>query len=373
MLVTAVKPSSTTNKDYRMSIEELLMRQIYPEKYSNLATHSKNFFRTITFDVEETQPTTQILMDIRHKLIPLLDTPYTKEYMTFMIPKSSGGTRQIEAPATELKNLQRSVADTLIRNLRILAHDAAYAYTTGRCAYDALVTHQHNNARWFLKIDLKDFFPSTTAEILMSNLRDIYPLTEVPESSLINLVNLAVNDHSVLPQGSPLSPLLSNLVLLRFDKILSHRLAHFNRSTYTYTRYADDILISMPYDFKYKEVVDEVEKVLAECNLPYEINKSKLRYGSMAGRNWNLGLMYNKDQQITIGNKKKKILHSLVHSFMIDYKRNVLWSVSDTQELVGKLAYLQNVEPEYHENLIRKYENKLGVNLRSAFKVCLNQ
>jgi hypothetical protein len=92
----------------------------------------------------------------------------------------------------------------------------------------------------------------------------------------------------------------------------------------------------------------------------------------MAGRNWNLGLMYNKDQQITVGSKKKKMLHSLVNNYVMDYQADEPWSITQTQELVGQLGYLKNVEPNYYDILINKYETKYNVNMRTLFKATLN-
>ena len=61
---------------------------------------------------------------------------------------------------------------------------------------------------------------------------------------------------------------------------------------YTYTRYADDILISKTIEFDWQEVVRQVQIILPPG---LNIKSNKTRYGSSNGSNWNLGLMYNKD------------------------------------------------------------------------------
>ena len=347
---------NTMNTPHRLTIQELLMSAAGYEEEQPHQRYSKNFYKTRTHFV--TQPR-EINMSTLYSLI---DTPFTKDYIQFRIPKHSGGTRLIEAPTDELKSLQANIAHTLLHQYRILPHNAAYAYTHGRSAYDSLVTHQANNARWFLKIDVKDFFPTISKEILSEQLPKIYPFNQIPPTILNRMVDIATNESGVLPQGSPLSPMLSNMVLVEFDLRLSNKLRDFNRSTYTYTRYADDILISSPYSFKFEYIVTAIEKLFTELNLPFTINKSKLRYASKAGRNWNLGLMYNQDQNITVGTKRKKELHSLVNSFV-----NEEWGIQETQELLGKLAYLKNVEPEYHKTLIQKYERKYNVNIQQMF------
>ena len=78
--------------------------------------------------------------------------------------------------------------------------------------------------------------------------------------------------------------------------------------------------------------------------------------------------MYNKDLKITVGTKRKKELHSLVNSFVVEYP----WDIQSTQELIGKLGYLKNVEPDYYTTLIQKYETKYNVDIVSMFKEILN-
>ena len=366
--VTYLLTNTRVNADLRLTVEDAVAYQLNPtlDKYSR---YSKNFCNSRTYFTDEVREAPEYAMN---RLLRTLDEEYTKDYITFRIPKASGGTRTIEAPATSLKILQRDIADVILNELRVLPHDAAYAYTRGRCAYDALVTHQRNNAKWFLKIDIKEFFPSITKDVLLKLLPEVYPLNRIPSDKLMQLVDIATNSNDALPQGSPLSPVLSNLVMVGFDHALSTALHKLDNQRYTYTRYADDMLISCPYAFRFDDILQVIEELFTAHGLPFTINRQKLRYASMAGRNWNLGLMYNKDQQITVGNKKKKELHSLVNSFVVQYKNEEPWDISSTQELIGKLGYLKNVEPEYYETLIKKYENKYDLYIGVAFKHILN-
>ena len=326
--------------------------------------YSKGFFNTRTYHVDNPQ---RMYMGTVSDYAITNSLIIPREYTHFRIPKSSGGTRLIEAPSDRLKQAQRRIADMIMIDYKVLPHNAAYAYTRGRCAYDSLVTHQRHNARWFLKLDIKEFFPSTTKELLKTKLKDIYPLCLLNDTAMEALTHIATNEDNVLPQGSPLSPLLSNLVLLEFDLKLSTKLRNFNHQKYTYTRYADDMLISCAYDFKYQDIIDTIEELFRELNLPYAIARHKTRYASSAGRNWNLGLMYNYEQKITVGSKRKKELHSLLNSFVVEYP----WEKQPTQELLGKLAYLRNVEPDYYNNMVNKYNDKYDVNVVEMFATIL--
>ena len=357
-LVTYIM-KDTVVTDARDTLMDLLLGAA---GYTNdLQKYSKGFFNTRTYHIDRPRPI--IMRPLAQFVAGTQNVP--KDYMHFRIPKASGGTRLIEAPNDSLKQVQRRIADMMMIDYKILPHNAAYAYTRGRCAYDSLVTHQRNNARWFLKLDIKDFFPSITKEVLKEQLPKIYPLCLINKDAVFydNLTHVATNADNVLPQGSPLSPLLSNLIMVEFDLKLTKALRRFNYQTYTYTRYADDMLISCPYEFKYQDIIDAIEELFKELNLPFVIARHKVRYASSAGRNWNLGLMYNYEQKITVGSKRKKELHSLLNSFVVEYP----WDKQSTQELLGKLAYIRNVEPEYTDSMITKYNTKYSVDVRKMF------
>ncbi len=358
----------------RMTHQDLIRAQ-FSSPFKSL--HSKNFNRTKTFYTNDPRPyTDNTLNRAEESIIAICHEDFPRLYTTFNIPKATGGVRRIEAPTGQLKYAQRRIADIITQDLRVLCHDAAYAYTMGRCAYDALVTHQRADAKWFLKIDLKDFFPSCTQAMVIRSLADIYPISNFSQQTHELIAEIAVNDRGVLPQGSPISPLISNLIMLPFDKTLTQKIRRFNHQSYTYTRYADDLLITSPFDFKYEDVLQLVEDTLSKHALPFTINRAKLRYASMSGRNWNLGLMYNKDQNITIGQKKKKELHSLVNAFMKDFTTVISteseWSKQSTQELIGKLGYLKNVEPDYYQTIITKYSRMYDHPVTEAFAFWLN-
>ena len=324
------------------------------------AKHTQYFFSTQTIHTVAPQYPGPRLIEFKQMMDNLvIGKIIPRDYITFRIPKASGGTRILNAPNDELKIVQRQVAQAITSTLKVLPHNAAYAYTRGRCAYDAIVTHQHNGSQWFLKLDLKDFFPTITTELVIRQLGDIFPLS-APEMAedLTYIADIASMD-GVLPQGSPLSPILSNLVLLEFDYKLNKKIYQLNKQHFVYTRYADDILISSVYDFNKHDLTQIVRDIMLECNLPFQIADAKTRYGSNSGRNWNLGLMYNQDKHITIGHKKKKMLSATLNNFITDFDdETTRWDRVSTQELQGKLSYLKSVEPKYYETLIQKYRVK---------------
>ncbi|MFH1921198.1 MAG: reverse transcriptase family protein, partial [Planctomycetota bacterium] len=159
---------------------------------------------------------------------------FEPDYRPFTIPKRSGGQRRILAPDRHLKRLQRSILRRLLARLR--AHPAATGFERGK----SIVTNAraHQGRAVVLRFDVVDFFPTTSAERLRKYFRRIgwnRPATEI-------LLRLCTYEGG-LPQGAPTSPRLSNLANYRLDARLAGMAARLGG---VYTRYADDITISLP-------------------------------------------------------------------------------------------------------------------------------
>lgn len=296
-------------------------------------------------------------------------------YTTFKIPKHSGGLRTINAPNEELKMELRNLKEILENNFGTLYHTSAFAYIPKRCNVDALKKHQRNESRWFFKTDFSDFFGSTTLEFLMKQLSMIFPFSELMKNyadkkELEKALELAFLNGG-LPQGTPISPLLTNLMMIPIDYRLSTALQKFNNQKFIYTRYADDILVSCKYDFEYKKIERLIHETLQEFEAPFIIKPEKTRYGSSSGRNWNLGLMLNQNNEITVGHKKKKQFQSMLYSYVKDKENGISWSIEDIRSLEGLKSYYHMVEPEVIDRIIEYMNKKLNVDIPQLIKTDL--
>ena len=333
---------------------------VLPETTETVEQHLR-YKTTVSATAANISPTQRA---VKRNILALIEAATDHSYNTFFIPKATGGLRQIDAPNEHLKEKMRLVKKDIENVLNLHPHDAAHAYVKQRSVLTALQVHQKNQSNWFLKLDLKDFFPAHTEDYTMQQLNQLWLKDALPIPELVTFASY----NGGLPQGTPLSPLLTNLCMTPIDYKITQALS----SAYRYTRYADDLLISSRVDFAPEPIIRQIENVLRTEGCPFTINAAKTRYGSAARRNWNLGLMYNKDKAITLGHQKKQRLRAAINNFLRDFTNGILWTTMDVQHLQGLLAYFKHIEPAYALYVFNEYSTKYNCELKHAIKTCLN-
>lgn len=295
-------------------------------------------------------------------------------YHSFKIPKRAGGLRQIDAPLDDLMQALRELKFIFEKKLFASYHTCAFAYVRGRSTIDAVKRHQRNNSKWFLKLDYHNFFGSTTPEFVMNMLSQIFPYNELLKSqrgkdALDKALSLCFLNGG-LPQGTPISPTITNLMMIPIDHAIA-KYAREHSPHLTYTRYADDILLSSDLKFSWNNVQNDIIEIVNKFNAPFSLNTAKTRFGSSAGRNWNLGVMLNKDNQITVGHNKKKVFKAMLFQFCSDYKNGNPWSVDDVQHLQGLKSYYEMVEGDTIKTIIKTYSQKMNMDINQKIKEIL--
>lgn len=307
-------------------------------------------------------------------------------YDTFYIPKrSSTGKvkkwRRIDSPCDELMDALRvlkGMFEVLMDGCTY--HTAAFAYVPHRCAVHAVQKHANNKSNWELKLDFSNFFGSITPEFAMKMLAEVFPFSEIVKrpgggKALSNALSIAFLNGG-LPQGTPLSPLLTNIIMIPIDQKISNGLKKHpvilpgstRQANYVYTRYADDITISNRFKFSPHEVQDYVMKVLQYYDAPMKLNTSKTRFGSNSGANWMLGVMYNQNYEVTVGHQRKKRLKAALANYAMDRKNGSMWLLEDIQQLQGEIAYCRSVESAKIDDILGRYSIKFNVDLMAAIK-----
>lgn len=218
--------------------------------------------------------------------------PAYLKYESFEIPKKSGGVRKIRAPCPQLKYLQTK--------LNYVLHEV---YPTRRDAHGfvrnkSILTNArpHANTTHLLNIDIQDFFPSINfGRVRGAFLAHPYKL---PSKVATFLAQIACFENE-LPQGSPSSPIISNIICSRLDsQMRTFAVAMRCR----YTRYADDITFSsFRRDFPSEIAViahDQVQEMGAPLKKllkdnGFEPNPKKTRYARKSQRQEVTGLIVN--------------------------------------------------------------------------------
>lgn len=277
-------------------------------------------------------------------------------YHEYKIPKKKGGFRDIAEPNAILKELQKQLYIILLQ-CHIFPNEKAYAYIMNRGIVDMAKEHKHN--KYIVKMDLKNFFPSITEELLKKVLLRNYAfqvINELVPHFVDELVRIACYKGS-LPQGSPLSPYLSNLVMIEFDYLIRKSIGHIK-----YTRYADDMIFSSSEYISPKNLTDQVEEKLKTCfDSAIKLNKEKTKVLKTTGRCYVVGVKINKDNEISYGHeKKKKLKYQLYNMFKAYAQDRNSVPKEQIQETLGLFSYMKQIEPNYAKYLERKLLNQFN-------------
>lgn len=330
-----------------------------PESCPKFVTHFKTLDRLPQEPKDNLALAIQLQMSYIQQFFDATDFLNNKAnyYRQFKIPKRKGGYRTITAPCESLKQLQLLQKMFIEETLHVLPHNAAHAYTKQRGIKTNAQVHQQS--RHFLNIDMKDFFPSHSPEFVKKQLLNIHPLIYFPEYVTM-LIELAEYDGG-LPQGTPLSPLLTNLCCVELDYLLTQQLYYYyndrsdTKAMIHYTRYADDCTFSSVHHFQVQDILDIVAHILNTQDYPYQVHPEKTKYTTHKGKNRVTGLKVNADNNVTVGYQEKRQLKNDIHNVLRDVADENYPKKEVVTRLVGWLAFLHDIEPGYYQFLCNKY------------------
>lgn len=173
-----------------------------------------------------------------------------KKYKVFTIRKKDGSERIIRAPISPIKNTQKKLSRVF--NKIYKPNDSVFGFVPEKNIYHN--ARVHSKKKNVLNIDLKDFFPSFN----FGRVRGIflsYPFNFNSDIATL-LAQICIHENE-LPQGSPSSPILTNIICLKMDKQIK-KLAKQNKCNYT--RYADDLTFSTSMRQFPKEIIENIDQ-----------------------------------------------------------------------------------------------------------------
>ena len=192
------------------------------------------------------------------------------------IPKPDGGVRKLGIPTVLCRFIQQAVMQVLQRQWDPTFSDHSYGFRPGRSAHQAVAQAQRYIAEgysWVVDLDLEKFFDRVNHDKLMAQIAK-----RVEDKRLLKLIraflNAGVMENGLVspsvegtPQGGPLSPLLSNLVLDALDRELELR-------GHRYVRYADDSNVYVRSERAGQRVMKSVTRFITQ-QLKLKVNENK--------------------------------------------------------------------------------------------------
>ena len=194
------------------------------------------------------------------------------------IPKPNGKKRPLGIPVVTDRVVQQMIAQQLNQIYEPTYSDHSYGFRTGRDCHGAIeevLQYLNEGYEWVIDLDIEKYFDTVNHDKLVSILRE-----HVKEATVLHLIRgylkagvmedgLTSPTEEGVPQGGPLSPLLSNIYLDKFDKELESRGLHF-------IRYADDCNIFVKSEMAAERVMKSVTSWL-ERKLFLKVNATKTK------------------------------------------------------------------------------------------------
>ena len=292
-------------------------------------------------------------------------------YKVFKIPKRKGGARSIQAPMDALKLMQERLSNLLqdcldeINKKKNRKDKIAHGFNRKR----SILTNvrQHRSRRYVFNIDLENFFPSINfGRVRGYFIRDADFALDEDVATVI--AQIACHENA-LPQGSPCSPVISNLVAHILD---IHLVRLASTAGCTYSRYADDLTFSTNKKTFPPQIAEpsktaphiwvpgaELERLIKHCG--FQINAAKTRMQYRTSRQEVTGLVVNK--RINVRHEYRHTVRAMVHSlftkgsFELYAPTERVGSViiekrqGTVKELHGMLGFIDSIDLHNENNL----------------------
>lgn len=281
------------------------------------------------------------VINIRFDTLQEIYSSINTQYTVFAIPKKRGGKRQIVIPSDTLKEIQKNILLKILEAIPV--SNRAYGFRKGLSIVDNAKIHV--NKECILALDIEDFFPTISAAWITKALIK-YGLDKETAGITARLCTY----KKFLPQGSPASPYLSNIVCMELDLALDKLAEQHNCS---YTRYADDITFSGNNDVA--GILTDAANIIKAFGFNINTDKTHVRFCSQ--QQLVTGIVVN--TRPSVPNSLKKRMRQHIH-YCIKFgvkshvKRIEFSGNSFKRHIYGLCSFIKMVDPELGQVFYRQ-------------------
>ena len=286
----------------------------------------------VTFEAIEETGVDEYLQQIQHELVT--KTYYPMRNRKKAIPKGGGNSRILSIPSIRDRIVQSAVKQILEPIFESDFQSGSYGYRPKRTAHAAVERVAEaaiQGKTRVIDIDLKSYFDTVRHDILLTKIT-----RRVNDKDIMRLLKLILKAGGKrgVPQGGPLSPLLSNIYLNEIDKMLEKAKEVTTRNGYQhieYARWADDIIILVDGHRRWDWLVKGVYK---------RLNEELLKLG--------IALNYEKTRQIDL--VKGETFSFLGFDFRRSRTRKGKWGLRRTPKISARTKLFRKIKEVFRRH-----------------------
>jgi len=254
--------------------------------------------------------------------------------------------RTIFAPSPNLKIIQKELSSWFYNSSKHIFD--ANTHITGFIPNRSIIDNakMHTDSEWVVNLDIEEFFPSTTTDMVKEALLEAQN-KHPSKYSIDKLVELSTYQGS-LPQGSPASPILANYVARKYiDKpIFEMGLQKYDLK---YSRYADDLTFSTKSKSVDRRSLNSMINEIRNNMLKYKINNKKINIKHRSQRQTVTGIVVN-GEKLSIDHRTRKKIRAALHNRKIE-------NTPLDDEIKGYLSFIRSVNADQYNKLIKGVNN----------------
>lgn len=273
------------------------------------------------------------LTGLSTRLLYCLSMKTRNYYKHTTIPKRNGSLREISIPSYTLHILQRWILVNILN--KISPSNRAMAFRRGSRFGHKQNAHYHSHTLYGVSIDLKNFFPSITADKVYTVFSNI-GYNSFAATILSNICTL----DSKLPQGSACSPAISNIVCITLDKRL---IGLCEKRGIRFTRYADDMYFSCDDKALLLKNFPIIRKIIEDEG--FVLNERKVHFHTPSNQKRITGVIVaatNKEDVVEL--KAPKLLKKKIRAEI--FKCVMSGNYESASHILGEIAYVEFLEKE---------------------------